>query len=95
MKVILLFAVTLFAVTVVDVDFANADERAAIQGTLAPDVVTTVPTPERKGEDWPCFLGSRGTGECAETNWLKKWPEDGPEVAWQKRIGTGYSARRP
>ena len=92
MRAFLLIAVTFCVLDISGTGFAIADERAALKGTLAPDVVTTVPAPDRKGQDWPCFLGPLGTGECAETNWLKTWPEDGPEVTWQKRIGTGYSA---
>ncbi len=71
---------------------ASADERAELKGELAPEVVTDVPVPDRLGEDWPCFLGSKGTGECSEAQWLKTWPEGGPSIAWQQRIGTGYSA---
>ncbi len=50
---------------------------------------------ERKdepGEDWPQFLGPRGTGVSGETGLLDKWPENGPPVLWERTIGTGYSA---
>lgn len=46
----------------------------------------------RPGTDWPIFLGPHGTGVSDENNLLDIWPEDGPPVAWRKKIGTGYSA---
>lgn len=42
-------------------------------------------------EDWPWFLGPRHDGTSKETLNLA-WPEDGPEVVWKQRVGTGYSA---
>ncbi|MGE5190889.1 MAG: PQQ-binding-like beta-propeller repeat protein [Deltaproteobacteria bacterium] len=47
---------------------------------------------ERTGEDWPEFLGPRGTGISGETGLLERWPEEGPSVLWKKKIGEGYSA---
>lgn len=46
----------------------------------------------RTGEDWPEFLGPRGTGISGETGLLKQWPSKGPPVIWKMRAGTGYSA---
>jgi len=46
----------------------------------------------RTGEDWPIFLGPRGTGESGETGLLEEWPEEGPPILWSKNIGVGYSA---
>ncbi|MFO1092185.1 MAG: PQQ-binding-like beta-propeller repeat protein [Planctomycetaceae bacterium] len=46
----------------------------------------------RAGEDWPCFLGPRHDGTSAETGILEPWPEEGPPLVWEQRIGTGYSA---
>ncbi len=66
--------------------------RAALTGTASDKPITEVPAPDRKGEDWPCFLGPLGTGVCNETNWLKSWPEEGLKTAWSVRVGTGYSA---
>ncbi len=42
--------------------------------------------------DWPWFLGPRHTGISQETGLLKKWPESGPPLLWEKEVGTGYSA---
>src|SRR5579871_329247 len=47
---------------------------------------------ELVGTDWPIFLGPHGTGVSDETGLLEKWPELGPTVLWDKRIGTGYSS---
>jgi outer membrane protein assembly factor BamB len=47
---------------------------------------------ERAGEDWPMFLGPRGTGVSAESGYAERWPAAGPPVIWEKSIGTGYSA---
>ena len=51
------------------------------------------PRPDpRTGTDWPIFLGPKGTGISDETGLIDSWPETGPTVLWDKRIGTGYSA---
>ncbi len=44
------------------------------------------------GSDWPRFLGPEGNGTSAETGLLDHWPEAGPPLLWDKKIGTGYSA---
>ncbi len=61
---------------------ANDDEAPA----------TTADAKLRDGEDWPKFLGPRDDGTSIETGLLAKWPEQGPPVLWEKRVGTGYSA---
>jgi outer membrane protein assembly factor BamB len=50
------------------------------------------PAAERVVTDWPIFLGPHGTGVSDETGLLDVWPEDGPAVLWDKRIGKGYSS---
>lgn len=47
---------------------------------------------DRTGEDWPVFLGPRGTSVSGETGFADKWPEGGPPVLWEKTVGSGYSA---
>ncbi|MSU57072.1 MAG: hypothetical protein EXS35_02645 [Pedosphaera sp.] len=42
--------------------------------------------------DWPRFLGPRGDNTSAETNLLERWSTNGPPIAWEKSIGSGYSA---
>jgi len=44
------------------------------------------------GEDWPRFLGPRANNISAESGLLDKWPTNGPPLAWEKSVGTGYSA---
>jgi outer membrane protein assembly factor BamB len=45
-----------------------------------------------RGEDWPQFLGPHANGTSSETGLLDKWPDGGPPVVWEKKIGTGYGA---
>lgn len=42
--------------------------------------------------DWPRFLGPNGNNTSAETNLLDRWTTNGPPIAWEKTVGTGYSA---
>ena len=42
--------------------------------------------------DWPKFLGPTANGISTETNLLDSFPPSGPQILWQKDIGTGYSA---
>jgi outer membrane protein assembly factor BamB len=64
----------------------------AVCGGAEPQPSSANDRDRREGEDWPTFLGSRGTGRSGETGLLEPWPKDGPPVLWQKRVGTGYSA---
>lgn len=45
-----------------------------------------------QAEDWPRFLGTRGTGESAETGLNLDWKTRPPDVLWKLAVGTGYSA---
>jgi outer membrane protein assembly factor BamB len=45
-----------------------------------------------EGEDWPYFLGLRGTGESAETSLALDWTSAAPGIVWKQPVGTGYSA---
>ncbi len=47
---------------------------------------------EGAGEDWPRFLGPNANNVSAETGLLDKWPTNGLPIAWEKNIGSGYSA---
>lgn len=43
--------------------------------------------------DWPCFHGKSRNSKSAETGFLKKWPETGPELLWTVTgLGEGYSS---
>jgi outer membrane protein assembly factor BamB len=45
------------------------------------------------GEDCPRFRGAACDGMFSETRLLKKWPENGPKLAWSaKGLGKGYSS---
>lgn len=54
--------------------------------TLPPDLST------RPGEDWPDFLGRRRNGTSSEQDLSFDWPEKGPRIVWQTKLGTGYAA---
>jgi outer membrane protein assembly factor BamB len=69
-----------------------ADGRSTVAKTQAAQTNIDAGAEDRVGEDWPAFLGPRGTGVSAETGLLQKWPQDGPPVLWEKEVGTGYSA---
>ncbi len=62
--------------------------EAPIEQTAAGGTKAT----QRVGEDWPAFLGPRGTGISGETGLLKTWPEKGPPVVWRKKVGESYTA---
>ena len=50
------------------------------------------PATRRVGDDWPEFLGPRGTGISGETGLLSTWGDDGPSRVFRKRVGNGYTA---
>ncbi len=43
-------------------------------------------------EDWPQFRGIHRDGISRETNLLREWPDDGPELLWETAVGQGYAA---
>ena len=49
-------------------------------------------TASSRAEDWFRFRGPQLNGVSEETHWLENWPEDGPKVAWEANVGTGFSA---
>src|SRR5688500_5935068 len=42
--------------------------------------------------DWPEFLGPNRDNTSPEMGLLEKWPATGLPMAWERDIGTGYSA---
>jgi len=43
--------------------------------------------------DWPQWRGPQRTGLSTETGLLKRWPEGGPTVLWQRdKLGAAYSS---
>jgi outer membrane protein assembly factor BamB len=45
----------------------------------------------KTGSDWPVFLGPTGDGVSSEKGIVRPWPEQGPRVVWEKKVGSGYS----
>jgi outer membrane protein assembly factor BamB len=44
-------------------------------------------------DDWPQFRGPARDGKSTETDLLKKWPDDGPELLWSVGgLGIGFSS---
>ena len=68
----------------------TAPQAAAKSAADAQPVAYAEPT--RPGLDWPCFLGPEGNCISQETGIADKWPETGPPIVWEKKIGSGYSA---
>ena len=48
---------------------------------------------QQKSQDWNQWRGPLRNGISAETGLLKKWPDEGPPLAWQTRgLGRGFSS---
>jgi outer membrane protein assembly factor BamB len=48
---------------------------------------------ESFAEDWPQWRGLERNGISGESNLLKSWPEDGPDLLWSKEgLGDGFSS---
>lgn len=41
--------------------------------------------------DWPQFLGPTRNAVCAGTDLADAWPKEGPVLAWQKKVGSGWA----
>lgn len=54
--------------------------------------VSTLPSlwTRKKGVDWPCFLGPTRDSKSPETGLVAPWPEQGPRIVWQRKLGEGY-----
>src|SRR5579871_1993704 len=70
----------------------QSDARTAAVDDVKQDAAGSSASKQRMGEDWPRFLGPCDTGISGETGLLASWPEQGPPIVWEKRVGTGYSA---
>jgi outer membrane protein assembly factor BamB len=44
----------------------------------------------KTGSDWPGFLGPTADSVSTEKG-IKPWPESGPKILWEKKIGMGYA----
>lgn len=58
------------------------------QSNQAPKSSTAL---ERKGEDWPRFLGPRGDGTSIERGLLKSLPPAAPPLLWSYSLGASFS----
>ncbi len=45
-----------------------------------------------RANDWPNWHGPNRDGVSSESGWLDRWPESGPPIAWEARVGTGFSS---
>lgn len=61
----------------------------SVRSAILLSILAALPCP---AEDWPRFLGPRGDNTSTETGLLAEFPTNGVPVAWEKQIGTGYSA---
>ncbi len=41
-------------------------------------------------QDWPQYLGPNRNSVSDQTNLLRTWPQNGPQVLWSAEIGIGY-----
>jgi len=41
-------------------------------------------------QDWPQYLGPARNSVSDQTNLLRTWPQNGPQVLWSSEIGIGY-----
>ncbi len=41
-------------------------------------------------QDWPQYLGPERNSTSPQTNLLRSWPENGPEIIWTTDLGIGY-----
>jgi len=42
--------------------------------------------------DWPHWRGPQRNGISTEKDWLDRWPESGPKIAWNAEVGLGFSS---
>ena len=42
-------------------------------------------------QDWPQFLGPTRNGVAAEMKLAATWPNEGPAILWQRKVGAGFS----
>ncbi|MFQ5732938.1 MAG: PQQ-binding-like beta-propeller repeat protein, partial [Planctomycetaceae bacterium] len=71
---------------------ADSTKETKSRGKAVLHVSETEAKKPRTGDDWPRFLGPSQFGISQETGLLKTWPENGPPMIWEKKVGSGYSA---
>ncbi len=73
---------------------SGSDKQADIPAhnkTVSPDSKKESLWTHAEGEDWPSFLGANRDGKSNETGILKDWSGNNLEIAWQRKLGSGYS----
>lgn len=76
--------VILFAVCIVPWISVSAQDELAV----SPEQQVARPNANKS---WPGFLGPNRDGRSSETGILKDWSNGKLEVAWRRKLGTGYS----
>jgi outer membrane protein assembly factor BamB len=55
-------------------------------------LIASLKTPPAADRPWPQWLGPSRDGVVEGPGLSARWPEKGPKVLWEKRVGRGYSA---
>lgn len=66
-----------------------AERERAATPTVSADANATRSNLDN-GSDWPTFLGPTGDGKSPETGILTAWPDGGPPLVWQRRLGESF-----
>jgi outer membrane protein assembly factor BamB len=45
-----------------------------------------------RADDWPQFLGPTRNGVAPDPRIVDQWPDAGPKILWEKKIGSGWSS---
>ena len=59
--------------------------------TLVLSAAAALSCSNARAADWPIFRGPNHNGISTETNWLAKWPQEGPKRLWKASLGVGYA----
>jgi outer membrane protein assembly factor BamB len=76
---------------------ANADPQIIPGGGPKVTLVAQAPRVSKKAKEptatseWGTWLGPNGNGISRETGLVRSFPEEGPNVLWRARLGTGCS----
>ncbi len=53
-------------------------------------LIAFICTSDLFSQDWPQYLGPNRNSVSDQTNLLRSWPQNGPQVLWNSEIGIGY-----
>ncbi len=83
-------AALLLTIVVLEIGILGCSEAADVS---SPRPSTRQTTPSKNStQDWPRWLGSDFTGISSDNDWQSDWGDEGPTVAWEAQLGTGYSS---